>query len=173
LKEKSIMPIKNPKELFVTILSQVRQGTERSAAVYKELGELAQNSEIQEALEARAFVSHQTLEKLDETFRMIGEKPVNVTGRLHDVFVEDFRRELAEIQSPEARRLFVLAKANHLSHMRTAEYVTLVAAADLTGNHGAGVLLESCLADHLAFVERTKRFIHRVAEAKIAARAAG
>ena len=59
------MPIRNPKELFVTMLSHVRHGTERSAAIYKELGELAQNSEIQEALEARAFVSQQTLAKLD------------------------------------------------------------------------------------------------------------
>ncbi len=50
------MSVKNPKELFVTILSQARQGTDRSAAIYKELGELAQNPEIQEALEARAFV---------------------------------------------------------------------------------------------------------------------
>ncbi len=82
---------------------------------------------------------------------------MNLTGRLHDVFVEDFRKELAEIQSPEAKRLFVLAKANHLSHMRTAEYVTLAAAADISGHQGAGVRLESCLADHLAFVERTKR----------------
>jgi ferritin-like metal-binding protein YciE len=172
-KEKLIMPIKNPKELFVTILSQVRNGTERSAATYKELGDLAQNPEIQEALEARAFVSQQTLAKLDEAFRVIGEKPVSVTGRLHDVFVEDFRKELAEIQSPEARRLFVLAKANHLSHMRTAEYVTLVAAADVSGHHGVGVLLESCLGDHLAFVERTKRLIHHAIEAKIAARATG
>jgi ferritin-like metal-binding protein YciE len=167
------MPVKNPKELFVTILSQVRNGTERSAATYKELADLAQNPEIQEALEARAFVSQQTLAKLDEAFRIIGEKPVSLTGRLHDVFVEDFRRELAEIQSPEARRLFVLAKANHLNHMRTAEYVTLVAAADVSGHHGVGVLLESCLGDHLAFVERTKRLIHRAIEAKIAARATG
>jgi ferritin-like metal-binding protein YciE len=166
------MPIKNPKDLFVTMLSQVRHGTERSVAIYKELGELAQNPEIQEALAARAFVSQQTLAKLDEAFNMIGEKPVNVAGRLHDVFVEDFRRELAEIQSPEAKRLFVLAKANHLSHVRTAEYVTLVAAADVSGHHGVGVLLESCLADHLAFVERTKRLIRRVVETKIAARAA-
>jgi ferritin-like metal-binding protein YciE len=166
------MPVKNPKELFVTILSQVRQGTERSASIYKELGEAAQNPEIQEALEARAFVSQQTLAKLDEAFKIMGEKPVNLTGRLHDVFVEDFRRELAEIQSPEARRLFVLAKANHLIHMRTAEYITLVAAADLSGNYGVGVLLESCLGDHLTFVERTKRLIHRVIEAKVAARAA-
>ena len=167
------MPIKNPRELFVAVLSQVRHGTERSSAVYRELGELAQNSEIQEALAARAFVSQKTLEKLDEAFKIIGEKPVNVTGQLHDVFVEDFRKELAEIQSPEARRLFVLAKANHLSHMRTAEYATLVAAADLSGNHGVGVLLESCLADHLAFAERTRRLIHRVVEARIAARATG
>ena len=167
------MPIKNPRELFVAVLSQVRHGTERSSAVYRELGELAQNSEIQEALAARAFVSQKTLEKLDEAFKIIGEKPVNVTGQLHDVFVEDFRKELGEIQSPEARRLFVLAKANHLSHMRTAEYATLVAAADLSGNHGVGVLLESCLADHLAFAERTRRLIHRVVEARIAARATG
>jgi ferritin-like metal-binding protein YciE len=168
----SIMPIKNAKELFVSMLSHVRHGTERSAAIYQELGELAQNPEIQEALAARAFVSQQTLAKLDEAFKLIGEKPVNVTGKLHDVFVEDFRRELAEIQSPEAKRLFVLAKANHLSHMRTAEYVTLVAASDVSGHHGVGVLLESCLGDHLAFVERTKRLIRRVIEAKIAARAA-
>jgi ferritin-like metal-binding protein YciE len=167
------MPIKNPKELFVKLLSHVRYGTERSATIYKELGDAAQNLEIQEALAARAFVSQQTLAKLDEAFKMIGEKPVNVTGPLHDVFVEDFRRELAEIQSPEARRLFVLAKAIHLNHMRTAEYLALVAASDISGHHGVGVLLESCLADHLAFAERSKRLIHRVIEAKIAARAAG
>ena len=167
------MPIKNPKELFVKLLSHVRYGTERSATIYTELGEAAQNPEIQEALEARAFVSQQNLEKLDHVFKMIDEKPVNVTGPVHDVFVEDFRKELAEIQSPEAKRLFVLAKANHLSNMRTAEYVTLVAASDIAGHHGVGVLLESCLADHLAFGERTRRLIRHLAEAKIAARAAG
>jgi len=167
------MPTKNPKELFVTLLSHVRHGTERSSEIYKELGDLAQHPEVQQALAARAFVSQQTLEKLDEAFKLIGEKPVNVTGRLHDVFVEDFRKELSEIQSPEARRLFVLAKANHLTHMRVAEYVILVAAADISGNYGVGVLLESCLGDHLAFVERTKRLIGKVIEAKVAARAAG
>ena len=170
---KSIMPIKNPKELFVKLLSHVRHGTERSAGIYKELSEAAQDPEIQEALAARAFVSQQNLEKLDEAFKLIGEKPVSVTGPLHDVFVEDFRRELAEIQSPKARRLFVLAKANHLSHMRTAEYATLVAGSDVSGHHGVGVLLESCLADHLAFAERTRSLIHRIVEAKIAAKAAG
>jgi hypothetical protein len=35
------------------------------------------------------------------------------------------------------------------------------------------VLVESCLADHLAFVDRTKRLIRHVIEAKVAARATG
>jgi hypothetical protein len=39
LEEKSIMPIKNPTELFVAQLSQTRHGTDRSAAIYRELDE--------------------------------------------------------------------------------------------------------------------------------------
>ncbi|HXN72197.1 MAG TPA: DUF892 family protein [Candidatus Acidoferrales bacterium] len=167
------MRVKNPKELFVAMLSQVRHGTELTGAVYRELGELSKNPEIKEALEARALVSHQTLTKLDRAFKMIGERRVKVTGRLHDVFVEDFRKELLEIESPVAKRLFILAKANHLSHMRAGEYVTLVAAADVSGHHGVGALLESCLGDHLAFVERTKLLIHHFVKARTAAKAKG
>jgi hypothetical protein len=75
---------------------------------------------------------------------------------------------LRRIQSPAAKRLFVLAKANHLNQMRTAEYIVLVGAADVSGHHGVGVLLGSCLRGHLAFVEWTKRLIRHVIEAKIA-----
>ena len=165
------MAARSPKEVFVHLLSDVRNGTERSTTVFQEMAQMAQDPDVKEALEARVFITSQLLARLDQCFKLIGEQPVKLSGRLHDMFVEDFRKELAEIQSPEAKRLFVLAKANHLSHMRTAEYVTLVAAADLSGHHGVGVLLESCLADHLAFVERTKRLIRHVIEAKLAARA--
>jgi ferritin-like metal-binding protein YciE len=166
------MQVKNPKELFVLLLSHARQGTERTAQTLRELSGLAQHQEIKEALEARAFVSEKTVETLDEAFKLIGEKPVNLTGRLHDVFVEDFRKELAEIQSLEAKRLFILAKANQLVHLRIGEYVAMVAAADLTGHYGVGVLIESCLADTLASVERTRRLIRNIIEIKVAARAA-
>ena len=52
------------------------------------------------------------------------------------------------------------------------EYVALIAAADITGHFGVGVLLESCLADKLAFVERTRRLIRNLIEGKMAARLA-
>jgi len=166
------MTVRTPKELFVTVLSAVREGTERTAKILQEISQAAQSPEIKEALEARVFVRDKILSTLDEVFRLIGEQPVKLSGRLLDVFVEDFRRELAEIQSPEARRLFVLAKASLLAHIRLGEYRLLIAAADLTGHYGVGVLLESCLADELAFIERARRLVRSIAEAKIALRAA-
>jgi ferritin-like metal-binding protein YciE len=166
------MSVKNPKEFFVALLSELRQGTERTTKIFQEISQVAQNPDIKEALEARAFVSDKVLATLDQCFKLIGEQPVKLSGRMHDIFVEDFRKELAEIESPVARHLFILAKANHLIHLRIAEYVTLIAAADMTGHYGVGVLLESCLADTLAFVERTRRLIRNVIETKVAERVA-
>jgi Mn-containing catalase len=163
------MPISNPKELVVSMLSELRHGAERSLKIYDELGQAAQNSQIKEALEAREMISSQILSRLDECFKLIGEKPGKVNERLHEVFIEDFRREIKEIQQPLARKLYVLAKASHLVHLQVAGYVALIAAADTLGHPGVGVLLECCVADKLAFAERTKRLIREHLEHKAAA----
>jgi hypothetical protein len=60
----------------------------------------------------------------------------------------------------------------HLVHLRIAEYVALTTIADVSGHYGVGVLLESCLADKLAFLERTKRLTKNFAEVKLLERMA-
>lgn len=164
------MPAKNPKEVFLMLLSDARNNTERTTKVFQEFSQAAQNPDIKEALEARAFVTEKNLEMLDRCFEIIGEEPVKVTGRLQEVFVEDFKKELAEIQSPPAKALYILAKATHLAHLRFAEYVALITAADVTGHYGVGVLLESVLADKLAFLERSHRLVRHIIEGKVAER---
>lgn len=160
------MPVNNPQEMFVLLLSDVRRKTERSIEFYQEAGNIAEEPEIKEAIDARAFLAAESLDKIDEAFKLIKQKPVTLTGRTEEVFVEDFRRELAEIKAPVVKRIFVLSKLMHLTHWRIGEFVALVAAADTTGHFGVGVLLESCLADYLAFVERNRRLIRKLAEAK-------
>ena len=108
------MPVKDPKELFVMLLSDARQSTERSTKLYQEISQAAQDPDIREALESRAWISEKDLSTIDRCFELIGEKPVKLSGRLQEVFVEDFRRELAEIQNPIAKHIFILAKASHL-----------------------------------------------------------
>jgi ferritin-like metal-binding protein YciE len=163
------MPISTAKDLAIAMLSELRHGAERSSKIYEELGHAAQNQEIMEALNARQLISSQIVTRLDECFRILGQKPGKVNLKLHDVFVEDFRRELSEMQSPIARKMFVLAKANHLGHLQEAGYTALTAAADSFGHPAVGLLLESCLADKLAFAERTRRTIREIVEQKIAA----
>ena len=166
------MIVKNQKELFVMLLSDARQNAERSTKIYQEISQAAQDPDVKEALESRAWISEKDLAAIDRCFQLIGEQPVKLNGRLQEVFVEDFRRELAEIQNPIAKHIYVLAKASHLVHLRMAEYVALVAAADVTGHYAVGVLLESCLADKVAFVERTRRLIRNFVATKLAAKAA-
>jgi len=160
------MPVNNPKELFVKMLSDVRQRTEKATKIYEELSEVVQDPNIKEALQSRAFLQDKILSSLDRCFQLIGEKPVPLSGHLQEVFLEDFRRELTEIQAPAAKALFVLIKANQLMHLRIAEYVALIAMADVSGHLGVGMILESCLADKLAFVERTRRLIRHTIEMK-------
>jgi ferritin-like metal-binding protein YciE len=163
-----IMAIKDRKELFIWMLSNVTQGAEKASKVYQEFGQIAEDPRIKDAMEARAFVSNKITSTLNQCFKILGAQPVKPNERLQDVFVEDFRKELAEIQSPEAKRLFVLAKISHFIHLRIGEYMALVAAADMSGNYGVGVLLESCLADKLALADRTRRLIRHIVEEKVA-----
>jgi len=167
------MPIKTPKELFVMLLTDVRQGAEKAEKVYEEIGQLVQDPQIKEALQARAFVSGKVLATLDECFKLLGEQPAKLTGRLQETMIEDFRRELAEIQGPLAKRIFALVKLNHLAQFRVSEYRALIAAAEAVGHQGVSLLLETCLAAKLTFVERSQRFLRELVEAKVAERAMG
>src|SRR4051812_30642940 len=112
-----------------------------------------QDPNIKEAIEVRILIAQKDTDLLDYCFSLMGDKPVQISGRLNDIFLEDFRRELSDMQSTVMKHLLVLAKATHLVSFRIAEYSALIAAADLTDHYGVGVLLECCLSDKLAFVD--------------------
>jgi ferritin-like metal-binding protein YciE len=160
------MAPKTPKEVFLLLLSNVRKNTERAAKIYEEIWKVAEEPEVKEILEARGFATKQIVAKIDECFRLIGEKPMDVPTHIHDMFLEDFRKEYKEIETPVAKRLYVFMKLRHLAHLRVGEYVALIEAADVAGHHGVGLLLETCLADKLAFIERTKRVVRKLVEQK-------
>jgi ferritin-like metal-binding protein YciE len=161
------MPINDANDLFMALLSDVRSNTQRAAVFYEEAVRHVQDPDIADALNARLLISEQALTKLDRCFLLTNKKPVQSSERLQDVFLEDFRKGVNEIKSPVARHLFVLAKVDLMTHFRIGEYMALTAASDITGNYAVGLLIESCLADNLAFAERIKRLIRNIIEAKV------
>jgi len=101
------MATRNPKEGFLMLLTDARRNTERSAATYREMSELAENPDVKDALEARARSADKNLEKLDECFEMIEEKPVKLNGRRHEVFVDDLKNSLRKY-NPRGRHISIL-----------------------------------------------------------------
>jgi len=164
------MSIKNPKQIFVLMLSDLRQGTEKTTSIFQKLAELAEDPDIKQTLEARIFVSQKVTETLDQCFKLIGEQPVPLSAtrtRIYEALAEDFKKEVADIQDTKTRRFYILAKLDNLVHLRAAEFKTLVAAADVSGNYGVAALLETCLADKLALAQRTQQWLRRIAETEI------
>jgi ferritin-like metal-binding protein YciE len=164
------MPVNNPRELFVMLLSEARLNTQLSAKIYNEISQQAQDPDIKEALEARTWIVERDLSAIDRCFELMGDQPVQLSSHRQESLVEDFRKEIAEIQTPAAKAVFILSKAERLNHARIAEYEGLVEAADVSGHYAIGILLECCLADKLVFVERTRRFIRNLVATKVAAR---
>jgi ferritin-like metal-binding protein YciE len=159
--------LRNPKDNIVILLSDSRQNAERTTNTLHEMSQVVQDPEVKEALWESDFMADQVLAKLDQCFKLIGEKPVKLSGRLHDLYVDEVRKEVDTIQSPVGKQLFVLAKAIQMIHLRISEYEALIAAAEITGNRVLGQLLESCLTDKLAAVQRAQRVIRKIVETNV------
>jgi ferritin-like metal-binding protein YciE len=163
-KDQSIyMRVEHPRGLFEMLLSTARQSAEQMTKYLQEL-DAVQDADIKEALEAGGFISDKILKTLDQCFKLIGAEPAKHSERVQEVFVEEFRLQLADIRSPTARRLFVLAKTNQLLHLRIGEYIPLIACAGMSGHSGVSLLLGICLADNVAFIDTTNRLIGNIAE---------
>lgn len=166
------MEIKDREQLFLTLLSNVRKGAERSSEIYHKLSDVAERPEVKEALTARAFVSEKVLGTIDECFTLLNKKPVETSGQFEEGWFEDFRNKLSEIKTPELRHLFIMSKAHQFNQFRMGEYVVLIEMANAMGHYGVSLLLGTCLADKEAFMARTRHLLRAVIEGRIEQRMA-
>lgn len=161
------MPIQEPKELFVKILSDLRQHEFGLTDSLNTLRENIQDKDTKEYFESLIYLTEKNVETIDRCFKMINEKPVKSDDTLKELFIENFKKEFSEIQSPLVKILYFINKANHLMNVRAGEWVTLIAMSDISGNRGVGVLLESCFTQKAAFVQRARRRIRYIVEEQL------
>jgi len=162
------LAIQSAEDLFMMMLSNVRSREERSLQIMQEMSSHAQDPDVKKVLDTRAFLTKESISNLDECFRLLGKQPMPQTHtRMEEVLVEDFRRELNEIQSPGLRTLYVLHKIRELVHLQTAAYGGLIAMAEFTGNISVSALLETNLASRKVFIDRTRELLRAIGEAAI------
>ena len=108
---------------------------------------------------------------ISRRIRLTGIRSILATAAAEDTSIRQKNRDRVAA-AIDILSSHILAKANHLIHPRIGEYVAMIAMADMTGHYGVGVLLESCFADKLAFVERARRLIRNLIEARVVAKLA-
>jgi len=158
------MAYNNPKELFVKMLSDVRESESNLTTAFKELRETAEEQGAKDILDSLVFLQDKNLVTLDQCFKQIGAQPVKTDDKFINMFIESFRKEFTEIQSPVAKTLFVFAKLNHLINFRISEYMTLIAMSKRSDYRGVGLLLNNILAPRIEFLEYSRHKIKDYAE---------
>ena len=155
------MQVNHLRTVFNQMLGTLRLSAEDCKKAFQELEQVVPDADVKDAMQSGVLLSDSVLSKISQCCEIVGQKPLTVHESLDEDFVKDFRRELAQIRSADARGLFVLAKASQLIHLHMGTEVALLASAQLAGHYRVGTLLEDCLEDKLAFVERTRRLIYK------------
>jgi hypothetical protein len=163
------MQVNDSPTLFNLMLADLRQSTERSKQTFQELKQVVPDTDIRDAMQSGVLLADYILGKMDQCCEIADQQRPRVREGLDEAFVEDFRREVAQIHSPEARALFVLAKASQLIQLHMGIEPALVALADLAGHYHVGMLLDDCMEEKLAFAERNRRLIQERLRPKCAA----
>jgi ferritin-like metal-binding protein YciE len=167
------MAIQNAEELFIALLSDLRDSESRLVRLTDDLSQKAQDPELKNTLSVRSYLTQQAVNNIDKCFQLLGKQPVQSTSRFKEVWADDTERELNAIQGPIARNLYALMKIRTIQNFHLGEYAALVAMAMYAGNIGVTALLEHNLADKVEFVERTREFFREMARQALLGRAAG
>jgi len=159
--------VSTPQELFIALLSNVLRREEKLGDILTRIASVAQDPDIQQAIDSRGWVRDQQVAALKKCFSLLGAEPTQPRTALQEGFVEDFKSQVSEIEGPVAKRLFALAKINNLMRLHANEYAVMAAMADYVDNHGVAVILETCEATNNVLADRARAAIRSTVRERI------
>jgi ferritin-like metal-binding protein YciE len=165
------MAIQSGEDLFLTILSRVHESEKRLLSAVQELSHMAEDKYVKDMLDVRAFLTQQEVSNIEECFRLMGKQPVPTDTRFHEVWLEDTRRELQEIQLPILKGLYIVTAIHRIQNYHIAQYAALITMSEYAGYDAVTTLLRRNMADKMEFIERTNEFIREVGKRVFVAKA--
>lgn len=164
------MPIQSAEELFIRLLSDTYASESRLLQGMEDLSKVVQDKNIQDVLNVRTYLTKQDVSNIEECFRLLGKEPVKSESRFREVWLEDLRREVTEIQPPALKAIYAIQALQQIQQFHIARYAVLTLMANLAGYMGVATLLEHTMADKMAFVERANDLIREAGREVFVAR---
>ncbi len=157
------MPMRSMDDLFLHGLQDVYTAEKRILQNLPKMAKKVHTKELKQALERHKDETQQQVHRLEEVFKLIGQKPKGVECKAIDGIIGEAQEMMQEIEDQDVCDAAILADAQAVEHYEITRYGTLTAWAKELGHDDAANLLHQTLEEE----KRTDEMLTQMAKARV------
>lgn len=162
------MPMRSMEDLFLHSLQDIYTAEKRILQNLPTMAKHVGTSELKKALEQHKNETQEHVRRLEEVFKLIGQKPKGVECKAIDGIIGEAQEMMQEIEDKEVGDAAILADAQAVEHYEITRYGALVSWGELLGLNDAAKLLAATLKEEHAADSK----LNKLAEGKLNKQAA-
>lgn len=141
------MPMRSMNDLFLHGLQDIYTAEKRILQNLPKMAKKVQTNELKQAFERHQNETQTQVQRLEEVFKLIGQKPKGVECKAIDGIIGEAQEMMQEIEDEDVRDAAILADAQAVEHYEITRYGTLAAWAKELGHNDAAKLLHQTLEE--------------------------
>ncbi|GJD53426.1 Protein YciF [Methylobacterium crusticola] len=157
------MPGKNLKALFVHQLKDTYFAENAILKALPKMAEAARSDDLRGALGVHLQETREQVKRLDQVFRIVGEKPEGVTCKAIQGIIAEGEEVMQDFAGSDALDAGLIAAAQAVEHYEITRYGTLLAWARQLGLGEAESLIKETLVEE----ENTDEILSELAEGAV------
>lgn len=157
------MPMRSMDDLFLHGLQDIYMAEKRILQNLPKMAKKVQTSELKQALEHHQKETQQQVQRLEEVFKLIGQKPKGVECKGIDGIIGEAQEMMQQIDDEDVRDAAILADAQAVEHYEITRYGTLAAWANQLGHKDAADLLHQTLEEE----KQTDEMLTKMAKQRV------
>ncbi|WP_366655845.1 DUF892 family protein [Fodinicurvata sp. EGI_FJ10296] len=141
------MAIQNMNELFLHMLKDVYYAEKQIVKSLPKMASKVGEAKLKQSMEKHLEESKHHLERLEEVFQLVNQKPSGETCPAIDGIIKEAEEMMGEIKDANTRDAAIIAAAQAVEHYEITRYGTLIAWADELGLSKASTQLKKTLEE--------------------------
>jgi len=160
--------IKTMDNLFLHTLQDIYYAETKLVKALPEMIDIATDAELKQGLQSHLSETHGHVQRLQQVFQMIGQKPKAVNCPAIDGIIEEAEEVTGEVEDKSVLDAAIIAAGQAVEHYEITRYGSLIAWARQLGRADVARLLEQTLTEEKAADKK----LTAIAESKVNLKAA-
>lgn len=157
------MSIKSMDELFLHGLQDIYTAEKHILKSLPTMAKSVGTDELKQALEHHKSETQEHVKRLEEVFKIIGQRPKGVACKGIEGIIEEAKEEMDKIEDEAVGDAAIIASAQAVEHYEISRYGTLTAWAKELGHDDAAKLLHQTLEEE----KRTDEKLTQMAKQRV------